>query len=448
MSVKALTSPVTPSLTFSGFANKSSWSTALDNIKTPTPMKSTPNAASQAATTAVGCNTPNTAAIFDMLKTPTTFDAPTLFPSPTTNLEKDDVFNLPATPKVISLPVQASKSNTYIAKSEEVKVYGDHQIVTTTQVEVTPTSTSVKKENTKCCSGHGHSHTHSHPPPPLYPAPTTENKSIKNLPKLALASPQTICKNMKLEYAHPQIKKEAPSSYPSSPRHSNQLRKQPKKNPTVQKEKKFGCSHTNKETGRPCEMRFYRQDELRRHERTHTGEKPFKCDVCDRSFARSDHVRTHMRIHTGERPYPCNYCDKAFARSDERLRHHKVHEKRIQKDKEAKDFQAKRQRMVNNHQMNGGGVGPTATITPYHSAPSSMYTPSPPPSYETAMAPAAPAPAAATAYSAYTPYPTNQPTSHVIYTQVQMPVSELTHIETVGYDGRQVSSDQEYHYGY
>merc|ERR1711879_754857 len=223
MSVKALTSPVTPSLAFSGFANKSSWSTALDNIKTPTPMKSTPNAA----------------AIFDMLKTPTTFDAPTLFPSPTTNLEKDDVFNLPATPKVISLPVQASKSNTYIAKSEEVKVYGDHQIVTTTQVEVTPTSTSVKKENTKCCSGHGHSHTHSHPPPPLYPAPTTENKSIKNLPKLALASPQTICKNMKLEYAHPQIKKEAPSSYPSSPRNSNQLRKQPKKNPTVQKEKKF-----------------------------------------------------------------------------------------------------------------------------------------------------------------------------------------------------------------
>merc|ERR1711879_281500 len=88
MSVKALTSPVTPSLTFSGFANKSSWSTALDNIKTPTPMKSTPNAASQAATTAVGCNTPNTAAIFDMLKTPTTFDAPTLFQAQQLTLKK------------------------------------------------------------------------------------------------------------------------------------------------------------------------------------------------------------------------------------------------------------------------------------------------------------------------------------------------------------------------
>jgi len=418
MSVKALTSPVTPSLTFSGFANKSSWSTALDNIKTPTPMKQTPNA------TAVGCNTPNTAAIFDMLKTPTTYDAPNLFPSPTTNPEKDDVFTLPPTPKVVSLPVQASKSNTYIAKSEEIKVYGDHQIVTTTQVEVTPTNKP--KQETKNL-------------PPLYPAPTTsDNKNIKNLPKLALPSPQTLCKNMKLEYAHPVIKKEAPSSYPSSPRQS-QNRKQPKKNPQSQKEKKFGCSHINKESGKPCEMRFYRQDELRRHERTHTGEKPFKCDVCHRSFARSDHVRTHMRIHTGERPYPCNYCDKAFARSDERLRHHKVHEKRIQKDKEAKDFQAKRQRMCNHTHA------PTATITatPYHSsAASSMYTPSPPPSYETAMAPAAPA-----AYSAYTPYPTNQPTSHVIYTQVQMPVSELTHIETVGYDGRQVSSDQEY-YGY
>jgi len=439
MSVKALTSPVTPSLTFTGFANKSSWSTALDNIKTPTPMKSTPNAATASSTAEGGCNTPNTAAIFNMLKTPTTFDTPNLFPSPSTTLEKDDVFNLPPTPKVVSLPPQASKSNTYIAKSEEIKTYGDHQIVTTTQIEVTPTTKQEAKPVSTC--SHNCSHNHSLTiPPPLYPAPITD-KNIKNLPKLALPSPQTVCKNMKLEYAHPTIKKEAPSSYPSSPSR-NQSRKQPKKNPTVQKEKKFGCSHINKETGKPCEMRFYRQDELRRHERTHTGEKPFKCNVCERSFARSDHVRTHMRIHTGERPYPCNYCDKAFARSDERLRHHKVHEKRIQKDKEAKEFQAKRQRMVNNHQMN-----PTATInTPYHSAPSSMYTPSPPPSYETAMAPAAAA-QPATAYSAYTPYHTNQPTSHVIYTQVQMPVSELTHIETVGYDGRQVSSDQEY-YGY
>ncbi|UJR36295.1 hypothetical protein I4U23_029024 [Adineta vaga] len=86
-------------------------------------------------------------------------------------------------------------------------------------------------------------------------------------------------------------------------------------------ERPFSCPIDN------CPRRFSRSDELTRHIRIHTGDKPFQCKICARAFSRSDHLTTHIRTHTGEKPFSCDTCGRRFARSDERKRHAKVHQK-------------------------------------------------------------------------------------------------------------------------
>ncbi|CAF2123949.1 unnamed protein product [Rotaria magnacalcarata] len=86
-------------------------------------------------------------------------------------------------------------------------------------------------------------------------------------------------------------------------------------------ERPFSCPVEN------CPRRFSRSDELTRHIRIHTGDKPFQCKICARAFSRSDHLTTHIRTHTGEKPFACDTCGRRFARSDERKRHSKVHQK-------------------------------------------------------------------------------------------------------------------------
>ncbi|KAI8290726.1 hypothetical protein K4K60_004578 [Colletotrichum sp. SAR11_57] len=51
----------------------------------------------------------------------------------------------------------------------------------------------------------------------------------------------------------------------------------------------------------------------------------FKCSICDKSFTRNINLKGHERSHFGERPYACSHCGKAFARLNDCRRHERIH---------------------------------------------------------------------------------------------------------------------------
>lgn len=92
-----------------------------------------------------------------------------------------------------------------------------------------------------------------------------------------------------------------------------------------------------------CKKEFLGGNDLRKHIRIHTGERPFECThcgqkfrqggclknhvasqhgtsqtftcfYCEKSFPIKERLRLHMRLHSGEKPYRCEICEKRFAR--------------------------------------------------------------------------------------------------------------------------------------
>ncbi|KAG7255082.1 hypothetical protein CRUP_017881 [Coryphaenoides rupestris] len=167
--------------------------------------------------------------------------------------------------------------------------------------------------------------------------------SLTPLSTIKAFATQTGSQDLKGAYQSPLLKPARMRKYPTRP------------SKTPPHERPYACPVDT------CDRRFSRSDELTRHIRIHTGQKPFQCRICMRNFSRSDHLTTHIRTHTGEKPFACEICGRKFARSDERKRHTKIHLR--QKDKKAEKAGG------------GGGGGAVAAMAAPVSASASLSSP-------------------------------------------------------------------------
>ncbi|XP_061843301.1 zinc finger protein 513a isoform X1 [Nerophis lumbriciformis] len=64
---------------------------------------------------------------------------------------------------------------------------------------------------------------------------------------------------------------------------------------------------------------------VKRHMKTHNGEKPFNCPLCAYASAQLVNLQRHLRIHTGEKPYKCESCAFACSSLGNLKRHQRMH---------------------------------------------------------------------------------------------------------------------------
>ena len=76
----------------------------------------------------------------------------------------------------------------------------------------------------------------------------------------------------------------------------------------------FKCNYKSPQ---PCDRYVSNLSKFFDHLRSHTGEKPFLCEVegCNKSFTQRTNLKQHiLEVHDGYKPFSCEICGKGFAK--------------------------------------------------------------------------------------------------------------------------------------
>ncbi|XP_073412097.1 zinc finger protein Gfi-1b isoform X1 [Dendrobates tinctorius] len=74
-----------------------------------------------------------------------------------------------------------------------------------------------------------------------------------------------------------------------------------------------------------CGKSFGHAVSLEQHLNVHSQERSFECKMCGKTFKRSSTLSTHLLIHSDTRPYPCQFCGKRFHQKSDMKKHTYIH---------------------------------------------------------------------------------------------------------------------------